>query len=271
MKQSVSVLSDLHIDFYIHQKDPKRIKRTFVESAYEDVLDADPEVDVLIVAGDIGHHNAQSFKVLSIIADIFNYMKIFVVAGNHDEYSSSSYGSQKRFKEFREYADPEGIIEVLDGNVVEYNGIRYGGCEMNYDGSYLKTLGSQLDATDYWRYSLNDSKYQHRVDFIPKYLNELQKLHRINKECDVMITHINPSNLQEHQLPEYSKELSTAFYNFDGLQLLKQTTAQYWFYGHCHGHLQYDYEGTKCVLNANGYPREPKTWLTMDLEIKENE
>ena len=267
MKQSVSILSDLHIDFYIHQKDPIRIKSKDVERIFENVLDSDPEVDLLIVAGDLGHHNAQSFQVLKYIAEIFNYKKIFVVAGNHELYSGSKYGTLKRQETFKDFIDPKGIIEVLDGTVVEYKGVRYGGFDGWYDGTYLGVMGSDLDLIDFWRYSLNDSKYCHLPSFIPKFLEERKKAAKIYKECDVLISHINPSNRKEHQLPQYREDLSTAFYNWDGAMLLRDTTAKYFIYGHCHGQFQYETKGVKCILNAHGYPHEPKAWLTIDMEF----
>jgi hypothetical protein len=71
-----------------------------------------------------------------------------------------------------------------------------------------------------------------------------------------MITHINPSNLREHQNPEYANEYSTGFFCFDGLKFLKNTTAKYWIFGHTHSKLDYEYNNTKVLSNPLGYPSE---------------
>jgi hypothetical protein len=266
-EQQISILSDLHTEFYIRQKDPKRIKPKDVEIAYRGTLSADPAVDLLIVAGDLGSYLAQGMQVLHHISTIFNYKKILVTAGNHTSYASSQLASRRKEHAFANYKDPQGIIEVLEGTVVNYKGIRYGGCEMNYDGSYLKVLQSELDPVDYWKYYMNDSKYQHRGGYLLKYFNELTKLREVYKKSDVIITHINPSNKLEHQLEQYRQHPSTAFYNFDGEQLLKDTTAKYWIYGHCHGQYSYTQHGVECILNAHGYPSEPKKALTITIRI----
>ena len=269
---SISILSDLHIDFYLHQKDPQRIKPKDVERVFEDYLDTDPEVEVLVCAGDLGHHNAQSFRVLELIASIFNYKKIFVVAGNHDRYSTSKLTMQRRIKFWQEYEDPKGIIHILDGTVIEYKGIRFGGVGMWYDGTYLKTLGSSLPLIDFWKYTMNDSKYCHMHDFMPHFLEEQKKAFSIQKECDVFITHMNPSISFDNQLPKYAKEASTAFYNWNGEKFLEGTTAQYVIYGHSHGAFNYTHSsGVKCYMNTMGYPSEPATWCTIDLEVETDE
>lgn len=270
-KLSVSILSDTHIDFYINQKDPNRIQDKQIEHAFDLYLDSDPEVDVLIIPGDLGHHNAQTLHVLKRIAHIFNYKKVFAVLGNHDEYATNKYKSRKRRKDLQEYRDPDGVLEILDGRVVKYKGIRFGGWEGCYDGTYLETLGESTDdIVDYWKYYMNDSKFQYRNDFMPKFLEERKKAYSIVDKVDVAITHYNPSNRKEHQLPKYAEMPSTCFYNWDGIDWLHKTTAKYLFFGHSHGRLKYTFAGTTCHLNALGYPGEPGDWQTLDLEFEDD-
>jgi DNA repair exonuclease SbcCD nuclease subunit len=262
----VSNLSDLHIDFHLHQKDPNRIRPENIDVIFGRFLNKDPKVEVLIVPGDLGHYNKQSLKVLSLIAEVFNYKRVFCTLGNHDLYARTAKQSRERREYLENYKDPKGVVHILNGDVVTYKGIRYGGFPGWYDGTYLKSIGSERNLKSLWEMTMNDANYCH-VDLVEKFLHEKEKAFSIYDKCDVIITHINPSNLIEHQLPEYRFDVTSAFYNWDGLKFLESTTAKYVFYGHSHGRFSYTYKGVNCILNSLGYPGEPSRPLTLELEF----
>ncbi len=269
----ISILSDLHIDFSIPQKDPNRIKDYYISDLFHDVLDPDPEVEVLVVAGDIGHHNAQDFKVLEIISRVFSYKKIFIVAGNHNCYHSSKHSTAKRITEFWNFKDPNGVIEVLNGNVIEYKGVRFGGGMGWYDGTYAtKTLrhpANHNQMLDLWEYSMNDRHYiDGLTDYMQMFEVELPKILDTYKDCDVMITHINPTIRRIGMDKKYRDILSSGFYAFDGEYLLADSSAKYWIFGHQHDPISYEVHGVKLLCNPFGYPSEALTAKRCIIDIE---
>ena len=263
----VSVLSDLHIDFHISQRDHNRITDKVVYDKFREYLDESINVEVLIVAGDIGHYNKQSQKVLQIIGRIFNYKKIFCVLGNHDLYKSSNHSTMNRMSDWWSFEDPDGVIEVLNCNVVEYKGIRFGGAMGWYDASYLKHLNFDGNVMWLWE-GMNDQRYIDGLhNFMDMFDVEYEKLLDIHQSCDVMLSHVNPSSKMEHSCVEYRHSPMTAFFAFDGESLLEATTASYWFYGHTHGQEYYTEHGVECIMNTMGYPKEEAKRLTITLEV----
>ncbi|MGE3301320.1 MAG: metallophosphoesterase, partial [Arcobacter sp.] len=81
----VDILSDLHLDFYFK---PHLTTLENVSSFFEPIFTNNGTRtigDVLIIAGDIGHYNAQNIEVLKIFQKKF-YKHIICVLGNHDYY-----------------------------------------------------------------------------------------------------------------------------------------------------------------------------------------
>lgn len=81
----VDILSDLHLDFYFK---PHLTTLENVSSFFEPIFTnntARTIGDVLIIARDIGHYNAQNIEVLKILQKKF-YKHIICVLGNHDYY-----------------------------------------------------------------------------------------------------------------------------------------------------------------------------------------
>ena len=132
----IDILSDLHLDFWT--KEHHTISTNLL-GILDQLLTITSEVEVLIIAGDISHYPEQ-LKLLDEIAKIYHYKKIFCVLGNHDLYLVDD-AQQKQFQDSlnkqQAYYDYESeIVTILDGNIVEYKGVTFGGAMGWYDASY---------------------------------------------------------------------------------------------------------------------------------------
>lgn len=74
----LDILSDTHFDFYFYQK----YNEDDVVKFFKNIINFEDIADVLIIAGDIGHNNAQNIKILKILKQF--YKNIICVLGNHD-------------------------------------------------------------------------------------------------------------------------------------------------------------------------------------------
>lgn len=185
----VDILSDLHLDFYFK---PHFTTLENVTSFFNPIFTNNSTRtigDVLIIAGDIGHYNTQNIEVLKILQKKF-YKYIICILGNHDYYlvnGEARYtfenNSFKRVKNLKKLINKEKNIYCLDGNIIEIDGIKFGGCNSWYDDSYMKRYFKQFD-TNYinllWKQYINDSRLIYGInhfDTISKI--ETQKLENI--------------------------------------------------------------------------------------------
>ena len=90
----------------------------------------------------------------------------------------------------------EKNIFCLDADIIEIEGIKFGGCNSWYDDSYVKKYFKQFDVNYVnllWKQYINDSRLIYGINnFDTIYKIEMKKLEKIYQNCDVMITHVNP-------------------------------------------------------------------------------
>ncbi len=262
----IDILSDLHLDFYfkphltISENIISLFGQIFTDNATREIG------DVLIIAGDIGHYNEQNIEILKILQKEF-YKHIVCVLGNHDYYlvnSEAKYtfetDSFKRVKHMRDLINKEKNMYCLDGEVIDIEGIKFGGADSWYDGNYVKKYFTQFDNNHInllWNGNMNDSrliKGISRFDAITKI--EMHKLENIYENCDVMITHVNPSIDKEHIHEKYRNSPISTFFTFDGSRFYKNGSMKYWVFGHTHDAIEYEMEDVKFLCNPFGYPNE---------------
>lgn len=256
----ISVLSDIHIDFYTNPNKNK-IQGQLERSLYG-LLDDSEDVEVLIIAGDISHYNHQ-IKLLKVIAERWNYKKIFCVLGNHDFYLVSQSQKKKyensvnRAQAWYDYEDPDGIVKILNGNIVEYKGVKFGGCASFYDGSFGVPISMYGETQiDKWNRTMNDARLIYGMgDMYEIASRENRKIKNI-LEADVIITHVCPVDNNIAFQDRYKDADTNLFYCFNGVDYVKETNAKYWVYGHSHGYHDFELFDTKFVMNALGYPNE---------------
>ena len=264
MSLKVDILSDLHIDFYFKKDIP--ITKEDVKKLYDPIFGGIAS-DVLIVAGDIGHYNEQNIKVLQFIQELY-YGYIVCVLGNHDYYLSSKAMNEQyqdsfhRAKELKDELNSSNNIYCLDGNIIEIEGIKFGGAMGWYSDAYLKAYYplrhfSQKSNNTMWKTISQDSMFIKGIEnFDDLYHIEYPKLLEVYEKCDIMITHINPSFLDKHLDLRFTSSQSNTFFTFNGHNLLDKGSMKYWVFGHTHTKIEYEFEDVKCICNPLGYPGE---------------
>jgi predicted phosphodiesterase len=265
---TASILSDLHFDshFPITAAPPTEdvVRRVF------DPIFKTP-ADLLVIAGDLGHYNHQSRQLLKWLRRLY-FKNIVCVLGNHDyflvnrimqdDYDMNSFN---RVEEMRDQLNNIEGVHCLNGNTVDINGVRFGGCDSWYDGKYwLANLNPYYLYCDHhiqehWKLTMPDAS---AIKGIKKYDEiwdiEKPKIEAVCQACDVMITHVMPSIDPQYVDRHYRSDKGTAFFTFNGEKYLKETTAHTWIYGHSHTNQDVDVHGVRMLANQMGYRGEAR-------------
>lgn len=257
----IDILSDLHCDYFFKQSNNSTID---IKKVYDKVLlqDGRNAGDVLVVAGDIGHYNNQNLIILKMIKRIYGYRAIVCVLGNHDYYLANRIArddyedSFERARELIDLVNSEEDLYCLDGNVIEIDGVKFGGAMGWYSDAYLNYRYPNgnfplKSNNEMWKKCMLDFEMTKGIEnFNDLYHIELPKIEAVYKECDVMITHINPSYEDVHLSKEFFREQTNTFFCFNGHKYLKGTTAKHWIFGHTHDSFSYEFCGVICYVNA---------------------
>lgn len=240
----IDILSDVHFDNYFFNK----YKSDDVIKFYSQIIDFNNCGDVLVIAGDLGHDNEQNIKILKILKEY--YKNIICVLGNHDYYLmgktnqklfSSSF---ERVENMRNLINSKDGMYCLNGNIIEIDGVKFGGADFWYDDGYLNVNYpneefSIKSINQMWSNCTPDSKFIVGIEnFNDIFEIEKFKIESIYKDCDVMITHINPSAKNENVNVRFQNSPSNTFFTFDGEKYLKNGNMKYWIFGHTHEELE---------------------------------
>ncbi len=259
----IDILSDVHFDYYFHHQ---KWKKDEVIEFYKKIIDLENIGDVLVIAGDVGHYNDQNIRILKILKQF--YKNIICVLGNHDYYlvgkenKSLFKDSFERVENMRELINAQDGMYCLNGDIIEIDGIKFGGCDGWYNDGYF---GRQYPTESFsrkstnvmWRNIMNDAEFIYGVEnFDDIFQIERPKIEKVFKECDVMITHINPSAKNEHININYQNNPSNVFFCFEGEKYLKNGNMKYWIFGHTHEELEYIEHNVHCICNPLGYFNE---------------
>jgi predicted phosphodiesterase len=284
-KMKIAYASDIHLDFWISTIDVKKPK--FKDNLYDfvdRVLRPDlNDADVLVLAGDLGHYNQQTFELLKLLKKEY-YKRILIVYGNHELYLLSDkdkhkydWDSMNRIEEIKDFCAEHEGIDLLDGNTITIDGVVFGGACMSWDGSYAKKYyPKKADPgilIDIFNRDMNDAHYMFadgrdhitykyayggkhfEASFKPlSFFDEQRaKLDSI-QSCDIMVSHYAP--FVSSVLPPEFEDIDTTFYVFDGSEDIKRTGCKIWVAGH--QHMVYDemYKGCRMVCSPIGYPKE---------------
>ncbi|MBE0515121.1 metallophosphoesterase [Sulfurimonas sp.] len=267
----IDIISDTHFDLHL-DKDSLENTEEFLQKVF-----IKTGSNVLIIAGDLGHFNSQNIAILKLIKELYEYKYIICILGNHDYYlidkiQEKQYerDSFKRAEEMRELINAEDGMYCLDGDVVEIDGIRFGGCSSWYDGSYFHRTSSSYgrNVITFWKQTMNDAKMIKGIeDFYDMFKIQREKLDVIYQQCDIIITHVNPSIYDKDMPPSKRDDKMNAFYSFCGDEWLDNTTAKYWIYGHNHVSYEYKRDRVSVICNALGYPAQLKDFKIRTVEI----
>ena len=237
----VQYVSDIHLEFFHIQK---------VLSVARNM---EPVCEILVLAGDIGiptHQNNHYRIFLETIAPKFK--KIFIIAGNHEYYSSQSRTSVK--KSIEDVCSKYDNITFLDNSAIDYDGHRWIGT----------TLWTKVD--DPPRAIINDMNCI--CDFKPADYNREHEIARNFLETAlkdsplpcIIITHhlpltelINPKYL----VGDHAWDLNQWFAaNLQQLAITHCDKIKGWFYGHTHAPSCQNHFGVKFLCNPIGYTGE---------------
>jgi len=281
---TLSILSDLHLDFYFKSfKQTQEEVKAFFDPIFTPIVEGEKieSSDVLVVAGDLGHYNSENVKIIGYLRELY-FKHIVCVLGNHDYYlinriamDDYEMNSYNRAQELRKLLNAIDGVYCLNGNVIEIEGVRFGGCDSWYDGQYkLHNLNPHFkssidDVRRLWKYVMNDAGYiPNLMHFDELWAIENPKIEATYQKCDVMITHVSPSINPKH-IPDkhYRLDDSTSFFTFDGEQYVKNTSAKVWIYGHTHTPNDFIWHGVQMICNPLGYPGERHNVCDKRLEL----
>lgn len=260
----IDYLSDLHLDFYFIQG--RNLSKKDIKKVFDPIFKN--KGDVLIMAGDIGHFNDQNYTIIKYIRELY-YKNILCVLGNHDYYLSNriqqddyDMNSFNRVKEMRELLNTIDGVFCLNGDIIEINGIYFGGCDGWYNNGYFARQYptesfSTKSTNQQWMTTMYDSEMIKGIsNFDDIWHLEKPKIESIYKKCDVMITHVMPSCKNEHFSPRFQNSPGNVFFSFEGEDYLRNGSMKYWVFGHTHENIQFEEHNVKCLSNSFGYPSE---------------
>lgn len=232
----ISYISDLHLDFYIHMTSDWHVKtRAFLET-----LLPKTELEVLVIAGDLSHYNAQSNLALQFFSQ--HYEHVFFVMGNHDYYlvSRNHETKYKHNSLNRELELKQAIATLPNVTLLEhyeahtFKGIKFAGAT-NWYG--LHTTEEQ----QFFQSKSNDSQLIKRLLILNKHSLEMAAYEKL-EPVDVLITHVPPIHMDFYESTECL---------FNPLQA---TIAKVFIFGHCHAQQIYKQDHAIYCINALGYP-----------------
>jgi predicted MPP superfamily phosphohydrolase len=238
--------SDIHLDFWVGDTG----KEEKIEEFVRNIL-SPQEMDVLIIAGDLGHFNYQNFLLLKILKKWAK--KILFCFGNHNLYlvDNEKYkNSFERLAKLKEMVSTLEEVYFLDGDIVEMEGIKFLGAGGWYDLSYGVKHGYSLEYLKReWEIIMNDSRMiVPKLDVVDFSFVQKEKLRQNIDKADIVFTHVAPVYISCH-----NDAVMDSFYTFYGYDLLKDNI-KYWIFGHCHKPMDFYEEMIRFVSSPLGYP-----------------
>lgn len=221
----IQVLSDVHTD---HHLDGGQL--------FVSLLDP-TDIDVLVVAGDIGTRNGIA-PALKMLCD--KYPHVVYTPGNH-EYYERTWGHVDKVLNL---ATRIPNLHILRDSSVEINGQRFIGCTLWFPWS---------EACETHALSMNDFNYiqgfvfevYDRNSASVKYLwDNVQK-------GDVVVTHHMPT--PKATPPRFATSPLNAFFVCNMEDLIQARSPAAWVFGHTHNNYEGQIGETRLVCNPFGY------------------
>jgi len=233
----IQLLSDLHIEFRDY------------------TVDNTANVDVLVLAGDIGVISKPKayFKFIQHCAAQFP--QIILITGNHEYYWHSIKSADQAIVDFiarntlnnvhflnrdvlllqdvlfygatlwSDYCNPQAAINMADFRVISLDGIR--------------------------QFTYQDAQYLHSQTIVD--IQNLRARYPDNNKIAI-ITHHAPS-YQSVTTQFFDNFMNSAFVS-DLEWLIKDVDPNIWCHGHVHSQHNYKVHNTSVICNARGYPQE---------------
>lgn len=241
------VFSDLHLEF-----GKKRRQR----------LQALPDADVCVVAGDVLTNCAQSIHFLS--REVAPHMPVVCVAGNHEFYDDSIV---EGVEWARTTAAEVDRVHFLENDSVVIDGVRFFGCTLWTD--YALHGSSTADVAWAMRtaeHQLNDNRLAHwrRMPvFEPFTALHALDLHRRSRgylDGELAFPHDGPTVVVTHHAPHprsvhprYADDPLTPAFASDLSGIIEERQPDLWIHGHMHHSSDYRVGRTRVLCNPRGY------------------
>ena len=277
----IDYISDLHIDNYIKEIDVDTNNHENNINHFNTIFfnKENRKRKLLLISGDFANKNKFTFFALRVLEKYYYDMVVFIL-GNHDYFVSKKEiedGKYKdsfdRIEEVKTFTQNSQSLFYLDGNIIEIEGIKIGGCNSWYDGSFAYNYAKyfvmdEITINNLWNEFMPDAKAIKGIsDYKTIFNKEIKKIDKIYNKVDIMLTHVNPSFLKEHFTPRFRHSESNAFYAFNGHRFLMDGDIKYWFFGHTHEFIEYEYKGVKVIANPSGYESELNNKLRFEDSI----
>lgn len=275
---SFDAVSDIHLDFYASINHTEHEMKKQIQQLITNILPSQPQ-EILVIAGDLGHDNHQNLFFLKELKTI--YSTILFVAGNHDYYLISDSIRQKyhndsklRINEMKAFVQTIPNVHFLEGNIIEINGVRFGGTGMWYDFQFsIQHYNCSYDSVfSIWKKTMNDSRRISNLgSFYEReyFFEQKKKLDAIISELDVIITHVGPYWKQTAPLLHHLFEKHIpSFYFFDATEYAPLIHNKVWIHGHSHLRQSYTFNRCRIINPALGYPfeKDDRKIITVHLE-----
>ena len=215
------------------------------------------DVDVVILAGDIGSHT----HGLAWAARTFQQPVIYV-AGNHEYYESHLGMLAELRKPAREH--PE--LFFLDRSTCELNGVRFLGCTLwsgfdlyGADKADAYMVVAKRSINDYWMIYGKGGKCLEPRDTLKLHQTAIRWLDaELSKPFGgktVVVTHFAPH--RGCVPPQYEGSEMSPYFVTDLSRLMKKHQISVWCHGHTHTNTDFLAEGDcRVISNQLGYPKE---------------
>lgn len=249
----IFVASDVHFEF--HQDN----------SSFLPPLPCEEDIDVLVLAGDIGTKN-EAVQGINKILNFYQEVSIVYIAGNHEFYQQEIKETLKYFKSTFEDNDR---VFFLENETCVIDGYTFAGCTLwsGLDGmgdTVRNHMMQEADRfiSDFRAINICDQKNGLRPfkpsDMLAKnhisqtWLEEVLRTH--SKEKLIIVTHFPPLMGCRHEgIPVDSV---SAYFQADCEELINTYQPLLWLYGHNH-YSRMDRKGdTLLFSNQLGYPNE---------------
>lgn len=248
----IFLASDIHFEF--HRDEPDWLPPLPEES----------EIDVLVLAGDIGTYT-EAIKGIERILNYYVRVPIIYIAGNHEFYG---FEIRQAFANLRTTYASHPRVHFMEQDSIELNGYRILGCTL-WTGFDCLDEKARKDLLLVGQHYLNDFKVIKLIqngqktkltptDMSNMYQQSRQWLESQLKDTDtektIVITHFPPGRIYRHML--IREEMVSAYFQANCQDLIDAYQPALWLYGHNH-YSRVDHScKTLLVSNQFGYPGE---------------
>ena len=238
----IRYLSDLHLEFLAPNKIERLIRK--IPSGIDN--------EICILAGDIGnpYHQSNYDTFMKFISK--NFIKTFVIAGNHEYYNKTK--TIKETNDFMEnYFQQFHNIRFLNNNYEIYNNYCFIGTTL-----WSKITNPVYEINDVYSIPNFDYIQYNRLNMLS--VDFLEDALQNNENCIVITHHMPSSSLIDIKYKTSKMQpYNQWFYcNMDEMVQSHSDKIKCWIYGHTHTPSSVMINNIPFVCNPIGYPNENK-------------